>query len=321
VGYHQTDTLALACRHIVRRIVTGDTAHADDLPAGLGIDQPAGWWPAVARLKSYEAAGFQYAQVRMPPRGALAEPSLVVRHACALRERLALTQLRLILHAPDDLLAGTEDHDREFRGALRYAGLAGAEMVVYHGARFPAAMPGVRARLEAEALSLRRLVTAAEESGIRIAIENLAPVYPGPPYICHDPLAVAELAHSLGSDHVGVCLDLGHAHIIAGIAGRSLFDLVEPALPHAILFHVHDNFGARADTERAGQVEPLRLDLHLPPRAGCVPWETLAPVLARHRAPLQLEIHPAGRPEPATLAVLAREVLGLGEGGVVARNH
>jgi sugar phosphate isomerase/epimerase len=291
---------------------------SDDIPTGLGIDQPAGWWPAVARLKSYEAAGFTYAQVRMPPRAVLAEPELAVRHACALRERFALTQLRLILHAPDDLLAGTDEHDRQLHGALRYAGLAGAGLLVYHGARFPAALRGVRVRLASEARSLRRLVAVAEDVGVRIAIENLAPVYPGPPYVCHDPAAVAELACGLESEQVGVCLDLGHAHIVAGIAGRPLLDLIEPALPHAILFHVHDNFGARADRQCAGQVEPLRLDLHLPPGAGCLPWETVAPVLGRHRAPLQLEIHAAGRPEPGTLAVLAREVLGLGEGGVVA---
>ncbi|HEY2769404.1 MAG TPA: sugar phosphate isomerase/epimerase [Solirubrobacteraceae bacterium] len=293
-------------------------ANGSALWTRLGIDQPAGWWPAIARLKSYEAAGFRYTQVRMPPRGVLSEPALAVRHACTLRERFELTGLRLILHAPDDLLAGSTEHDQQFRGALRYARLAGAEIVVYHGARLPVAMRGVRTRLEAEARSLRRLVPAAEDGGIRIAIENLAPVYPGPPHVCHDPAAVAELAHSLDSDHVGVCLDLGHAHIVASIARRPLLELIEPALPHAILFHVHDNFGARVKAECAGQVEPLRLDLHLPPGAGCVPWETLAPRLARHRAPVQLEIHPAGRPEPGTLAVLAREVLGLGEGGVVA---
>jgi hypothetical protein len=34
----------------------------------LGIDQPAGWWPTTPRLKAYDAAGFQFVQVRMPPR-------------------------------------------------------------------------------------------------------------------------------------------------------------------------------------------------------------------------------------------------------------
>ena len=54
----------------------------------------------------------------------------------------------------------------------------------------------------------------------------------------------------------------------------------------------------RAEAERAG--------------AGSLPWHAIAPVLARHPAPLQLEVHPASRPEPATLAVLMCEVLGLG---------
>jgi sugar phosphate isomerase/epimerase len=173
--------------------------------------------------------------------------------------------------------------------------------------------------VDREAASLRRVLASAGR--VRLAIENLAPVYPGPPsasYVCHDPAAVADLVDRVDSDRVGVCLDLGHAHIVAGIVGCPLVELIEPALHHVILFHIHDNFGARYDAPRAGQVEPLRLDLHLPPGAGCVPWETLAPVLANRVAPLQLEVHPAGRPEPGTLAVLMREVLRLGEGDVVA---
>ncbi len=155
---------------------------------------------------------------------------------------------------------------------------------------------------------------------MRIAIENLAPVYPSPPtaaYVCHDPAAVARLVERLDSEQAGMCLDLGHAHIVSGIVGRPVCDLVAPALDHAILFHVHDNFGARADAPRAGQLEPMRLDLHLAPGAGCVPWGALAPLLARRPAPLQLQVHPAGRPEPATLGVLTREVLGLRNDGPI----
>ena len=102
-----------------------------------------------------------------------------------------------------------------------------------------------------------------------------------------------------------------HAHIAAGYAECELVELVEPVLDQVIVFHVHDNFGARRRAPRAGGIEPVRLDLHLAPGAGSVPWTTLAPMLARHPAPLQLEIHPSSRPEPATLAILAREVLGL----------
>jgi sugar phosphate isomerase/epimerase len=99
---------------------------------------------------------------------------------------------------------------------------------------------------------------------------------------------------------------------VAGIRGLPLPELLAPALEQVILFHVHDNFGAGSDVPRAGQVEPLRLDLHLPPGAGSLPWAAVAPLLAARPAPLQLEVHPAGRPEPATLRVLMREVLRLG---------
>src|ERR1700704_3792774 len=73
----------------------------------LGIDQPDGWGPTTPGLKYYAPAGFGDVQVRKAPRARLPEPELVVAHACPPGERLRLSDLRLILHAPDDLLAGT----------------------------------------------------------------------------------------------------------------------------------------------------------------------------------------------------------------------
>jgi sugar phosphate isomerase/epimerase len=285
--------------------------HIDD-GGRLGIDQPAGWWAAAPRLKSYEAAGFSHLQVRIPSRDLLADEQRLHAHATKLRDSLRLTGLRLVVHAPDDLLAGTHEHDVRLDGALRYAAVAGSELLVYHGARVPIGHPAARRRLLDEEHSLRRHVRRAAALGVRIAIENLAPVYPGEvEYVSQDPSAVALLARHLDSDDVGVCLDIGHAHIAAGRAGCELAELVEPVLDQVILFHVHDNFGARAEAPRAGGIEPVRLDLHLAPGAGSVPWAALAPTLARHSAPLQLEIHPSTRPEPATLGILTREVLGL----------
>jgi sugar phosphate isomerase/epimerase len=268
----------------------------------LGIDQPAGWWAAAPRLKSYEAAGFSYLQVRIPSRELLSDTQLLHVHATSLRASLRLTGLRLIVHAPDDLPAVLLD------GALLYAAVAGSEMLVHHAARVPIGDPAVRARLIDEEHSLRRHARRAAELGVRIALENLAPVYPGIEHVCHDPGAVAALARRVGA---AVCLDIGHAHIAAGYAGCELAELIEPVLDQVTLFHVHDNFGARPQAPRAGGIEPVRLDLHLPPGAGSVPWRVLAPMLARHPAPLQLEIHPSKRPEPATLAMLMRELLGL----------
>lgn len=245
----------------------------------------------------------------MPPRSLLADRDALRAHAGALRENLRLTGLELILHAPDDLLAGTPEHDRQLDGALTYAAIAGAGLLVYHGARVAVRDPDVRARLRAEERALRRVLPRAAELNVRLAIENLAPVYPGPEYVSHSPGAVDHLVRRLASAHAGMCLDLGHAHIAAGLAGCDLRELVRPVLERVILFHLHDNFGAPSKAPRPGWIEPVRLDLHLAPGAGTVPWGALHDLLEHHPAPLQLEIHPAQRPEPATLAILALEVL------------
>lgn len=279
------------------------------LEGRLGLDQPAGWWPTPPRLKSYEAAGFSHVQVRIGPRHLLSDARGLHTHARALREQLDLTGLRLILHAPDDLMAGSEEGDVQLDGALTYAAIAGARLLVYHGARRPLSEPGLVVRLDDEEHSLRRLARRARELEVRIAVENLAPVYPGPELVCHNPLAVHDLVRRLDSEQIGMCLDIGHAHIAAGIAGCALAELIEPVLERVIVFHIHDNFAAASESPRSGGIEPVRLDLHLAPGAGTVPWSELAPWLARHPAPLQLEIHPALRPEPPTLAILTRELL------------
>jgi sugar phosphate isomerase/epimerase len=274
----------------------------------LGVDQPGGWWPTTPRCKSYEAAGFSHLQVRMPPRSLLSDRPAMLTHASALRDSLRLTGLELIVHAPDDLLAGSREHDRQFDGALTYAAVAGAGLMIYHGARIPLRDPLVRERLRQEELSLRRMLPRAAELGVRVAIENLAPVYPGPELVSHNPFAVDELVRRLASEHAGMCFDIGHANIVAGLSGWPLEELLEPVLDRVIVFHVHDNFGAPSDAPRPGWIEPVRLDLHLAPGAGTVPWSSLRASAATHPAPLQLEVHPAQRPEPATLAILAREV-------------
>ena len=292
--------------------------HAQGHQGRLGIDHPEGWWPVTPQLKAYEAAGFTYVQVRTPPRSVLGDPELTIRHACALAENLALTSLRLILHAPDDLLAGDPENDRQLAGAIRYAQVSGADLIVYHGARVPVASPGVRQRLLDEERSLRHVLRILEQGTARLAIENLGPVYPGPEYVSFNPSTVRDLVCRLECAQVGMCLDVGHAHIAAAFAGCSVLELIEPVLDEVIMFHVHDNFGDREGGELCGPFEPLRYDLHLAPGAGTIPWDEVAPPLVGHWAPLQLEVNAAGRPAPATLAVLTRELLGLTHGAAVS---
>ncbi len=283
----------------------------------LGLNVPRETWPTPPLLKSYEAAGFSWVQVHTPPIGMLVEREPARRHARALRAALDTTGLRLLVHGPDDLSAGTDLHDRAFAGLLDYAAEARAELVVYHGLNFRCAedAPSARAlseRLALEQAALTRLAREARRVGATIVVENLAPVYPSTPRVCHDPREVADMVRGIGHSGVAMLFDTGHAHIAAGLRRTDAGRLLEPVADVVGLFHVHDNLGTRRHDLQAPGVDPLRLDLHLPPGAGTLPWERLAPTLLDHTAPLMLEVGPGVRQEPVALAAALHEALGLG---------
>ena len=144
----------------------------------------------------------------------------------------------------------------------------------------------------------------AHTLGVTVAIENLAPVFPGPRRLCHDPIAVRDLVRRLAAPAGGMLLDLGHLHVTSRRrrqrprAGRGRLRAGRRPLPRARqLRRAH---GARTST--APGVDPLRLDLHLAPGAGTLPWSRIAPVVAGHAAPLLLEVHPQHRPALARAA-------------------
>jgi sugar phosphate isomerase/epimerase len=193
--------------------------------------------------------------------------------------------------------------DRALDGLLDYAAEAGAEIVVYHGANF---LDDGRAvdRLRWEERSLRARAGRAEELGLKLAVENLAPVYPGPPKLSHHPELVAGIVDRLDSSAFAICFDVGHANIVGDAPA-----LFEPLLERVVLLHLHDNHGARHGPPNAAGVDPLKLDLHLPPGRGSVPWPRLAPLFELSRAPLLLEVHPPHRPRPEQLATVAGGLL------------
>jgi sugar phosphate isomerase/epimerase len=134
-----------------------------------------------------------------------------------------------------------------------------------------------------------------------IALENLAPVYPSPDTLSFTPMILRTMAKRISSPAVGLCVDVGHANIVAGLRRTDPLELIEPVLDRAVMFHLHDNFGGRHGDSGSPEIDPLRLDLHLPPGRGTVPWERLAPLLARKNGtPLLLEVHPP-RPSAASL--------------------
>jgi sugar phosphate isomerase/epimerase len=271
---------------------------------GLNLHRDA--WPTARLLAAHEEAGLRWLQVHTPPRAMLADRARCRRHARALRTALESSSLRLVLHAPDDLSAGTSEDDRAFDGLLDYAAEAGAELVAYHGLNFVdaggPARPRARERARLEEGSLLSHLQRAHTLGIKIAFENLAPVHPGSPRLCHDPLAVRDLVRRLGSPAAGMLLDLGHLHITAEASHSDLVLVAAAVAPDVVLFHVHDNLGVRRRDIDAPGIDPLKLDLHLPPGRGSLPWGRVAGILREHRAPLLLEVEPSQRPALPELA-------------------
>src|SRR3954471_13927789 len=277
---------------------------------GLNVHRDA--WPTAAALSAFEGAGFAWVQVHTPPVAILADGRAGRRHAQALRGVLATSGLRLLLHAPDDLSAGTLEHDRAFRGLLVYAAAAGAELIAYHGLNFVEADGRAAARLRERALleerSLAPLLQRAHSLGIVVAIENLAPMYAGQRRRCHDPLAVRDLVRRLDSPAAGMLLDLGHLHITADATRSDIAALVAACAGDVALFHCHDNLGCRRGVDAPG-VDPLKLDLHLAPGRGSLPWARIEGMVTAHAAPVMLEIEPSQRPPLELIAARAARLL------------
>jgi sugar phosphate isomerase/epimerase len=262
-----------------------------ELSRRLGLNVPAAWWPTAHALKGLEAAGFAWVQVHAPPRSVLADRRRARAHAAALRANLETCGLQLILHGPDDLCAGDSAHEPALDGLIAYAQATRARYVVYHGANLPlvdggAAAARVSERLAREERALRARAGRIESAGFTLAIENLAPVWPGPAHLCHSPEFVRELVSRLDCPQIGMLLDVGHANIAAGITGGHLRAMVASVAERVVLF-----------------------DLHLAPGAGRLPWHAIAALLVDHSAPLMLEVHPPHRPEALSLANVTSELL------------
>ena len=266
----------------------------------LGLSIPYDWWPAAPILKEIEAAGFRYVQVPSPPSTVLEHPRDAHLHASALSDALGTAGLNPVLHAPGELRAGTTRGNAALEGLISYAAEVGASHVVYHAANLPDEPMSEDGRL-AETRALATLACRAERLGVIIALENLAPVYPAPDALSFTPMILRTMVKRISSPAVGLCVDVGHANVVAGLRRTDPLELIEPVLDRTVMFHLHDNLGARHGPPQTPELDPLRLDLHLSPGRGTVPWDRIAPLLSRKNgAPLVLEVHPP-RPSAARL--------------------
>src|SRR6266700_2602606 len=84
-------------------------------------------------------------------------------------------------------------------------------------------------KLEAAITSIEHLRAFAKPLGVRILLENI-------PNELATPDRLVEFIHLTHFDDVGVCFDVGHAHIMSNVA-----EALEILKSHILSTHIHDN--------------------------------------------------------------------------------
>ena len=119
-------------------------------------------------------------------------------------------------------------------------------MVVHLGERYDT---WSQRTMEYAETALEHLGAFARPLGVRVLVENLLSEPTTPEHL----VTILDLGHLHG---IGVCLDLGHAHITVGIA-----EAIKVLGDRIVSMHVHDNHGVK--------------DEHLWPGDGSIDWVTV----------------------------------------------
>ena len=164
-------------------------------------------------------------------------------------------------HAPfggeSDLSLPDEDARRQavanVEQALARAALMGAACVVIHPSGGGLEDEDREERRTQLMRSLESLIGASERIGIRLALENMLPRHIG-----DTSAEIMYIVNHLNSPHLGICFDVGHAHLNPeGVMGA-----FEAFCEQIITFHLQDNDGNN--------------DRHLQPPYGTIDWAAFA---------------------------------------------
>jgi hypothetical protein len=130
-------------------------------------------------------------------------------------------------------------------------------------------------KFEGAMTSIEHLRAFARPLGVGLLVENI-------PNELTAPKKIMELLHTLHYDDVGVCFDLGHAHLEPGV--EAAFETLKPLIRSV---HVHDNHGMK--------------DEHLWPGKGTIDWKrTMGLLRTAPQVPalvLEIEGDAEGNPE------------------------
>jgi sugar phosphate isomerase/epimerase len=184
------------------------------------------------------------------------------------------------VHAPfgkESNLSAIDDEERAKALAtnqklLQKVGMAGVAALVIHPGVAEDNEDNLRTMSSLIVESLAELVVAAEQEGVKLALENMLPKHPGSD--CHELL---NMVNQIASPWLGVCFDSGHAHVAGDM--RKHFETLKDSI---ITFHIQDNDGTR--------------DMHLQPGYGTTNWCDFAAVLKtmNFTDPIVIEAAPWG---------------------------
>jgi sugar phosphate isomerase/epimerase len=134
-------------------------------------------------------------------------------------------------------------------------------------------------RLDAAFYSLEHLGLFAKQRGVTIALENT-------PGELAAPACLRQFLDETHLDDLGLCFDIGHAHLGDGV--EHSFHAMRDRI---VTTHIHDNHGEQ--------------DEHLPPYEGTIQWEAALALLAGapRELPFVLELKEPARGAPETLVL------------------
>jgi sugar phosphate isomerase/epimerase len=126
-------------------------------------------------------------------------------------------------------------------------------------------------KVEACMTSVEHLRAFAKPLGVRLLLENI-------PNELSTPQRLVQFIRAAHFEDVGICLDLGHAHIMS-----SVVDAFDTLKEHIRSTHVHDNGRDR--------------DAHMWPGEGSIDWDEAMRLLrsAPHTPPVLMEINGEGK--------------------------
>ena len=124
--------------------------------------------------------------------------------------------------------------------------------------------------------AIRRLASKARNAGVMLALEN------GPDSMWALDLVLDKIGDDPKKTNLGVCIDVGHAHISHDAGRQPIRNYLERYRGQLIHLHLHDNRGEGDD--------------HLPPGEGSIDWRMALELVNRvgYQGPGVLEIHSTG---------------------------